>query len=208
MSGYSNSGGNSDGPLVEGGRKKLRSAISQEEAALHEKSAEGVLRPLLKNLDNDCRSAADFFKLWVTELKPLEMQFGDKWRVDLHLLDDDNSIIKKPNTRSTWWGKRRLFFVYMEMSLDRGETEEEVLGSAETIFQDVKKSKKEIASLTKVFKATVGEKISSEVLRGRPRSEELVTLAKPRPGQQLPPQPPTPQQGRHRQARQVSARRH
>ena len=165
--------------------KRQRRNISNEavrRAEFPERGHESVPRVLLPNKDRLFNSARQYWRMWKEEFEPLELKYGNAWRKDRPYLvqkPDGKRVLRKPNTKCTWWNERHFIWDCISHYIDtQGMTEEDAVAKAEVLYdscrRDNGKKKPLLRDLHRVFSA---EALSLGIRKvGRPRVDQLAAF--------------------------------
>jgi len=175
--------------------KRNRSNVTNEairRAELPESGSENIPVVLLRNKDRLFSSARDYWRLWKDEFEPLELKYGNAWRKDRQYVvekPDGKRVLRKPNTKSTWWNERHFIWdcIAHYIAAD-GMSEEAAIERAEVLYQrsrrDTTKKKPLLRDLHREFSAEADRLEIRKV--GRPRVDRLETFERLFPSQEGP----------------------
>jgi hypothetical protein len=162
-----------------GSNRKKRKAIPEAER-LNAEEQTGIPRPKLTGSDSSCRTLKDYWKIFKNKWEPLELKYGNKWRIDLPCTVADGTTVLS-NSRSQWWSRRKGMYDTVNFlkrkfkDEDSGLTfeaaEKMAVDEAEKIFDTVPVApdgRKKIDDINKVFRDAL-EALGQPSQRGRPR---------------------------------------
>lgn len=121
----------------------------------------------LLSLDKHCKTFQDFFLLWIFKLRPLEIEKGNKWRMDRrHVVNaqDGTKKEKVSKARAKWFSERKPIFMYAEIKMsEENATVTSVLEEGERVFDSLrnpnpkrKRRRPAMEKLTKGFLEAAG----------------------------------------------------
>jgi len=118
--------------------------------------------------------------MWKDEFEPLELKYGVAWRNDVpYAVEKDGTrIVRRPNTKSTWWNERHFIWDCIAHYIDSlGMSEEAAIAKAELLYEGCRRANGKRGKIRDVHKAFSQEAATLNIRQvGRPKGSRLDAL--------------------------------
>jgi hypothetical protein len=150
-------------------QRKRRRAIDQGVAVASEPRVSDVPQPILSGVDNNHKTCRAFISDYIDKWQPLEILYGNEWRVDKPITvrqPDGTTKLRKQNTRAAWYNVHRPMYEYFEFTVASGATILEAIEHGELIYDSAWQSDKQERPALKDVKAKFIAELQFREVRG------------------------------------------